>query len=225
MDWLIRAFQSSIGKKQIMAVTGLSLCGFLVTHLAGNFFLFGGMEAFDGYAEGLESMPYLLIPAEIALLAIFVTHVALAIRVTLENHRARRSRYQVEGDRGARTPASSTMIISGAFILAFIVIHLLHFKLADRIVIDGYESLYWLVIVTFKNPVNLIWYVVGVCILGAHVFHGVESAFRSLGLCNSRFAPAILWASRAFGVSMAIGYSSLPIYAYCFVDLPAAIAS
>jgi len=218
MDRIVRALQSSIGKKQVMAVTGFALAGFLVAHLAGNLLLFAGAEAFDGYAAALESRKWLLIPAEIGLLAVFVTHVGLAIRVTIENHRARPARYHVDAHRGARTPASSTMIVSGAFILAFIVIHLLHFKFGR----DEGESLYWLVIRTFKNPVNLIWYIVGVSILGAHLWHGVQSAFRSLGLWRTRSASMIVSVSRTFGVAMAVGYAALPIYAYCFVDLPPA---
>ncbi len=217
MNWITRAFQSSIGKKQLMAVTGLALCGFLVTHLAGNFFLFGGQAAFDGYADTLASQPFLIWPARAGLLAIFATHIALAVKLTIENQNARPSRYAITADRGKKNLASSTMIISGVFILAFVIIHLLHFTLSDRLVvtIDGEEqaSLYWLVIKTFHNPVNLIWYIVGVAILGAHVGHGVQSAFRSLGLWNGRYAQAITWGSRGFGAAIAVGFASLPIYA------------
>ena len=76
-----------------MAVTGLALCGFLVTHLAGNFFIFAGQEAFDAYAQALADAPYIIWPARAGLLAIFLVHVGLAFRLTYENKQARPVRY------------------------------------------------------------------------------------------------------------------------------------
>ncbi len=223
----IRALSSSIGKKQLMALTGLALCGFLVTHLAGNFLLFLGPAVFDAYAGGLESRPWLVIPAEIVLLAIFGCHLYLALRVSLENRRARPRRYEVSGNRGKITLASRTMVYSGIVILVFIVLHVALFKFGERptVTVDGTtheESLYWLVVRTFQSPFALVWYVVAVCVVGMHVFHGVQSALRSFGLNNARFDPVLQFVSSAFGIAIALGYSSLPVFIHLFVVFPQA---
>ena len=225
MSWITRALSSSIGKKQVMAVTGLLLSGFLVSHLVGNFLLFAGAETFDAYAHGLESRPWLLYPAEVILAAIFFVHLAMAVRLTMENRRARPGRYAVHNTRGKMTWASATMPLTGVFILVFLILHILHFKFGERVSVDlgGGEvyadSLYWLVIQTLREPVYFLWYIVSVCIVGVHVYHGVQSALRSLGLSNEKYAGCIEWIGRAFGVAIALGYSALPVYAY-LVKMP-----
>lgn len=212
MAWLLKVARSSIGKKQIVALTGLALCGFLVVHLAGNFLLFAGQETFDAYAEALTSMPF-IIPAEVVLALIFLSHIALAIRVTWENWRARSSRYAVNSTCGERTLASGTMIVSGLIILVFLVLHLIDFKVAY----DEGTSLYQLVVDKFQQPFYVIWYVFAVCVLGLHVSHGVQSAFRSLGLVHAKYTPIVEKLGTLFAVIVAVGYASLPIYAYFFL--------
>jgi succinate dehydrogenase / fumarate reductase cytochrome b subunit len=199
-----------------MALTGLALCGFLVIHLAGNLLLFAGAEKFNGYARFLEENP-LLIPAEIVLFLTFALHIYLGVRVSLENRRARPDRYAVQGKKGGRTLASSTLWISGGITLVFLVLHLIHFKLADR---TG-TTLYHIVVTAFHSLPYSAWYVLAVCVLGLHVGHGMQSACRSLGLHHPKYAPAIRWASYLFGALVAIGYASLPIWAYLFTRNPA----
>jgi len=212
MAWLSKVARSSVGKKQIVALTGLALCGFLVVHLAGNLLLFAGQEAFDGYVETLTSNP-LIIPAEVILALLFLGHIALAIRVTWENRRARPGRYTVSATRGERTVASSTMIASGLVVLVFLVLHLIDFKVAYE---EG-TSLYQLVVSKFQGPFYVIWYVFAVCVLGLHVSHGVQSSFRSLGLMHAKYTPIVEALGTIFAVIVAVGYASLPLYAYFFI--------
>ncbi len=212
MAWLSKIARSSIGKKQIVALTGLALCGFLVVHLAGNLLLFAGQEAFDGYVEVLSSHP-LIIPAEVILALLFLGHIALAIRVTWENRRARPTRYTVSATRGERTVASSTMIASGLVVLVFIILHLIDFKVAW----EKGTSLYDLVVSKFQGPFYVIWYVFAVCVLGLHVSHGVQSSFRSLGVVHPKYTPVIETIGKVFAVIVVVGYASLPIYAYFFL--------
>ncbi|HVR72777.1 MAG TPA: succinate dehydrogenase cytochrome b subunit [Planctomycetota bacterium] len=210
MSWIFKAAARSIGKKQCMAVTGLGLSVFLVVHLAGNFLLIVGPEEFNGYARALEENP-LLIPAEVVLLLGFVLHFGLAAWVTLENWRARPVRYVVKASEGTRTFASSTMWLTGSITLVFVVLHLIHFKFADHEAAGGLHNL---VLTTFQSLPIVIWYVAAVCALGLHVGHGFQSAFRTLGLQHPKYTPFIQWLSRIFGVVVALGYSSLPIWAY-----------
>jgi succinate dehydrogenase / fumarate reductase cytochrome b subunit len=210
---LARAFKSSIGRKQAVALTGLFLCGFLVAHLAGNLLLLAGREKFDGYVRALEDSPVLVIGVEIVLAVAFGLHVALAGRLTVENFQARGTRYHAAGGRGAKTLGSSTMIASGTVIFIFLVIHLANFKLADRP--DG--SLYNVVVRTFQgSAAYAIWYVIASVILGLHLSHGFQSAFRTLGLDHPRHGRTIRAAGLGFAVIMAAGYSLLPVYCRWF---------
>lgn len=224
MTLLRRVLRSSIGRKQLVALTGIALMGFLVVHLAGNLLLFAGREAFDDYAAFLESNP-LLIPAEIVLLALFLVHIGLALQVNYENRRARATRYVVQKTRGAKNPANTTMVFSGLIVLIFMVLHLLNFKFADRVPVttetgETIESLYWVVINFFQASFfYVVWYILAVCVLGLHVSHGFRSVFRTLGLEHPGYMGALRWCGIGFGVIVAVGYSVLPIYAY-FQELP-----
>ena len=211
MTWLFSTFKSSIGKKQLMALTGLGLYGFLIVHLAGNLLIFAGAESFNGYARTLEENP-LLIPAEVVLLVVFLAHIVLAGAVTVENRRARPARYVMKRREGGKTIASSTMFVSGSLILVFLVLHLIHFKFASR---EG-TTLYHLVVNTFQRPGYVAWYVVAMVVLGFHLYHGFQSAFRTLGLVHPRYTPAVVVLSRVLAVVLAAGYILIPIWIYFF---------
>jgi succinate dehydrogenase / fumarate reductase cytochrome b subunit len=122
--------KTTIGQKVLMAATGLSLVGFLTSHLVGNFLLFdgiGGQDAFNKYAHWLTSHPAIK-PMEIGLVALFVIHIALAIKVTLAAKAARPEKYAVSDNLGESTFASRTMIHTGGIIFIFLILHLVTFK-------------------------------------------------------------------------------------------------
>ncbi len=209
----------SILKKFFMALTGLGLLGFLVTHLAGNLLIFKGSGAFNLYADNLEHLGLLLIVAELGLSAIFVAHIVLAIKVTLENKAARPIAYQVKNTAGQSTFASRTMMITGVLILIFVVFHIIHFKLGAK-KDHGVTVLWELVVNTFSNPVYALGYVVFMLILGTHLSHGASSILQTLGIlkphwrANSRVVGALI------GWGIALGFASLPLYALLVKPAP-----
>jgi succinate dehydrogenase / fumarate reductase cytochrome b subunit len=210
MNWITRYWSSSIGRKQIMAKTGLLLCGFLIVHLAGNMLLYAGPEAFNAYAAKLTSNKFLLIPAEIVLFSIFGVHIALAMKLTLENRQARGGvRYAVNTQSGDMNIATKTMPITGIWTFIFLALHLINFKFANHDVENG---LYGVVQSHFQNPVWSLYYIVSMALLGLHVGHGVQSAFQTYGLTHPKWEAIIKNASIAFGLLVFVGYSSFPVY-------------
>ena len=196
---------SSIGKKLGMALTGLAIYGFLAGHLAGNLLLLSGDggEAFNAYSAFLMAHP-LLIPTEIVLLAIFLLHIYFAIRVSVENRRARPEGYAAGSKAvGGRSFASRTMLYSGIVILVFVVIHVYTFKYGD---LNG-GTLHDLVRATFQQTGYMVWYVAAMVVLGFHLWHAFQSAFQTLSLkCQ-----AIRVAGLVLGLVIAGGFALIPI--------------
>lgn len=205
MTWIVRTLSRSVGQKVVVAVAGLSLSGFLVAHLAGNLLFFKGREALNGYAELLTSSPILPL-AELGLAALFLIHIVVALRVTVLNWQARPQRYQTKRWEGGKTLGSATMWITGSLVLGFLVVHLLGFRFTET------ESLYDLAVQRFSSVPYSIGYVVCMLVLGLHVSHGFQSAFRTLGLVHPKYMPVVQWVSYAFAVVVAAGFSSIPIY-------------
>lgn len=207
-------FRSSIGRKQLMAVTGLSLCGFLVPHLTGNLLLIKGEEAFNAYAVFLHSIPG-FIYVEFALAFVFILHIYLGISLTIENRKARSSRYEVNASKGASNLANKTMPFTGIWILIFLAAHIIGLRLnPDVFTTPESVNVFQIIDTMFSDPLKVGFYVLSSCVLGFHVGHGLQSAFQTLGLTGSGFTPIIKKVSVAFGFLMAIGYSILPIYIY-----------
>jgi len=207
---------SSITKKQIVALTGLVLIIFVIAHLAGNLFIYGGPGAFNGYAEHLEDLGILLNMAEYTLLAVFVIHIWTTVLLVLENIKARGGlkRYAVNKPVGNRSLATAIMPYSGTYLLLFVLWHLFDFDLADqagpRSLIAGKSyGLYGIVVNSFSDPLHSALYIIAMCFLGLHLAHGVESTVQTFGLRNP---PAFQKFSRYFAFLMVIGYSSIPVY-------------
>ncbi len=209
--------ESSIGKKIMVAAAGFLLCGFLVTHLAGNLLMFVGGEAFNRYAEALVSNPLLPL-AEAGLVGLFLLHIVLSVRATLANRAARPEGYQVYKGKGARTPGSRTMAVTGLLILAFVVIHVATLKYQ----VGGAKGpdLFAHVLGWFANPWYSIFYVLAVAGVGLHLSHGVQSALQTFGVNHPRYTPALKKAGLAFAVLIFAGFASLPVY-FGFFHKPA----
>jgi len=207
----------------MVAAAGFLLCGFLVTHLAGNLLMFVSGSAFDRYAEALEHNPLLPI-AELGLVALFLLHIVLSVRATLANRAARPEGYQVYKGKGARTPGSRTMAITGLLILAFIIVHVATFKYdvgGLKGQIPGQEeSLFAHVLGWFANPWYAIFYVLAVGGVGLHLSHGVQSAIQTFGLSHPRYTPLLKKAGLAFAFLIFVGFASLPVY-FGFIHKPA----
>ena len=209
---------TSVTKKQIMGITGLLLCGFLLGHLAGNLLLFVGPEAFNKYSHALTSNKAIYI-VEAILALIFISHIAMAIRLTMENKAARPEGYYMRKHSGrGSTFASSTMPYTGMIGFVFLVLHILGIKFGayyeatyDGVVI---RDVYRTTIELFQNPANIGFYVIAVVALGIHVSHGFWSAFQSLGFNHPKYMPKIQLVSKLFGLLVAVGFGALPIVCY-----------
>lgn len=217
-------WRTSVFRKQVVAVSGLLLIGFILGHLYGNFHIFGGPEALNGYSDKLHELGALLWVVRAGLLAVAVIHIYFTVLLTLENRRARgQERYDQPNSKGTETTefAKKTMILSGGLMFIFIVLHLADFTFVDRTgprsVVGGElgaESLglYGVVWKAFTNPLHSFLYIVAVCLVGMHLTHGLESLVQTLGFRHPVYT---LWISRlsiALGVLVAAGYSLIPLY-------------
>lgn len=211
-------FTSSIGKKQIMAITGLGLVGFTITHLLGNLLIFLGPDAFNLYAYKLTSNPLIYV-AEAGLLSMFLAHLVLAGILRVQNSNARPVKYYMKKSSGrGETFASKTMPITGVIMLAFIILHLINFKYGAHYetVVDGQKlrDLYRVVIEYFSNPFYVAWYVFAVTALGVHTSHGLQSSLQSIGVNHPKYTPTFKKISCAYGCVVAVGFSALAIFSY-----------
>jgi succinate dehydrogenase / fumarate reductase, cytochrome b subunit len=209
---------SSIGKKYLMGLTGLIWAGFVLTHMAGNLLILVSADAYNKYGHGIVTSG-ILIPAEIVLVLAFITHVLMAVLLTIENRQARGSRYAVapKGDKGGSL-ASRTMAMQGSLVLVFVILHLITFKYGTyyETTVGGVtmRDLHRLIVEVFHNPIYVGWYVVALIILGFHLRHGVGSIFQSFGLKNDHYAPLIQKIAIAYGVIVTIGFLSQPFYVF-----------
>lgn len=187
MTVVMRFLTSSIGRKMLMGLTGLLLIGFLIAHLAGNLLILKSSEAFNDYEHAMTTNPLLYV-AEIGLLTLFVAHFISGIGVTLKNRAARPVGYTVKrfaGHTSHKSLSSATMIVTGIVVLVFVPLHLYTFKYGTHYPLAGNpqrRDLYRLVIEEFHEPLEVIWYVVAMVVVGFHLWHGFGSGFESLGL-------------------------------------------
>ena len=206
--------RSSIGKKALMALSGLMLIGFLIAHVLGNLTLYGDGDGtkFNEYAHKLESLGPVKLAAEVGLLALFVAHISLGMRTAMANREARPQRYKDTPAKGARSAASITMIATGAVVLVFLVIHIIDFRLADFSKI----GLAQLVIERLSTPLGAGIYFVGMLVLGVHLWHGFQSAFQTLGLRHPTYACAIRNVGMAIAVVTAGLFATFPVLCLVF---------
>jgi succinate dehydrogenase / fumarate reductase cytochrome b subunit len=209
LRWIGNALASSVGKKLVMGLTGLLLVGFLVEHLHGNLKLYeGDGEGFNEYVDYLQGFGPLLLIAEVGLAALFLCHIFLAIRLTLENRQARDERYVVRSNRGKETFGSVSMFVTGALLLGYIIKHLLDFRFADGFFDDPKGA----VMSTLHQPGTAFIYVVASIVLGIHLSHGFRSAFQSLGASHPKLDPILERAGWGIAVFFALGFGSFPVY-------------
>jgi succinate dehydrogenase / fumarate reductase cytochrome b subunit len=203
---------STIGRKYVMAVTGLGLVGFVVTHMAGNLLLFQGREAINEYGHFLHHFMHGwgLWIARAGLLAFVVLHIASAVSLAREELAARPVRYRQWKPRKS-TYASRTMRWSGVIVLAFVVYHLLHFTFGsahpDFVPGDVHHNM----LVGFRAWPVALFYVVSMVLLGLHLRHGVWSLFQSLGVSHPRYLGMAKAAAAVIATVVVVGNVSFPL--------------
>lgn len=227
--FVIEFYRSAVGKKWVMAITGLGILGFSIAHMIGNLKMFlpdvDGEPDMDVYAESLRELFTPIFPETVflwilrtGLIAIFLLHIHAAYSLTLVNHRARQGGYEGPRNYVAANYASRTMRWSGTIFLAFLLFHLADFTLGiEPMAPEVWErgEVFANFVATFSRPLVTILYVVASVLLGVHLYHGSWSMFQSLGINNPRFNA---WRRYlAYGVSavITIGFIA-PVLAVAF---------
>lgn len=211
-------WQSSIGKKLIVAVTGLAMVLFLAGHLTGNLLIYAGREAFNEYAEFLHTAGHgaLIWIARVGLLVTVVLHIWATICLTRQNRAARNERYAYQQTIQAKK-SSLIMIWSGLTILAFIIFHILHFtvRVNSDLAKIGATDPYGMVIAGFQggtmNLLVVLFYIIAMTLLCSHLIHGVSSIFQTLGLRSKKAQDLIQKLSLGYALVIWLGFISVPI--------------
>ncbi|MEO5603542.1 MAG: succinate dehydrogenase cytochrome b subunit [Cyclobacteriaceae bacterium] len=222
MNWFTNFFSSTIGRKLVMALTGLFLILFLIVHLIGNLQLMksDGGQAFNQYAQFMTSNPLIVIISYVNY-ALILIHIIWSILLTRRNRSARGVKgYAINNNSSHWT--SRNMGILGTFIFIFLVIHLrgfwyeMHWGGIPTASYDGteYKNLYSVVDVAYTELWFVILYVVSMVLLAFHLFHGFGSAFQTLGLNHVKYNPVIRFIGVAFAVIVPALFALIPIYMY-----------
>ena len=222
MKVITNIFRSSLGKKYIMAVSGLVLFLFVIGHLVGNLQFFLGAESINRYGHFLQTNLELIWPARIFLLAMIALHIWSAINLSIENKAARPVAY-ANWNPTTASYASRTMLMSGIIIFVFIIYHLLHYTAQVQYInftrqnFTTFEDpqkrhdIFKMMVVGFHNPWVSIFYIVGIGLLCLHLSHGVSSMFQSLGWKNKVYGPSLDTGARVLAWLIFLGYVSIPI--------------
>jgi succinate dehydrogenase / fumarate reductase cytochrome b subunit len=215
-------FSSSIGKKYLMALSGLVLAGFVFVHMLGNLQLFLGQEALNAYAYKLQSIPAVLWGFRLFLLLATLTHVLTAILLVREN-RAARPKPNADEKFVQATVASRSMGLTGSLLFAFIVFHVLHYTV--RVTHPEYQDMHYvlekngkevhdvftMIVVGFTGKWISATYIVCMAMLCLHLTHGVSSLFQTVGIRNTAWKARLDGIAIAYGWIIFIGFISVPM--------------
>ncbi len=191
MNILNALFKTSLGKKVIMAITGLVLVGFVFGHLVGNLQIFSAPEKINAYAHLLQSLGPALWAIRCFLLLMVVLHIWSAIALVLENKAARGEKGYAGQQTLRASFASRTMKYSGLIVFAFIIYHILHFTTKqaygpELFMVDLHGEMvpdvHTMMVLGFREPLVALFYMVAIALLSLHLSHGISSMFQSVGL-------------------------------------------
>lgn len=222
MKPLALLFGTTLGRKYLMAISGIALVLFVLGHMLGNLLFFQGPDALNFYAYQLKSLGAVLWATRIGLLVMVGLHIWAAVALTIENRRARPQSYRCK-DNHETSFAARTMRWSGVILLCFIVYHLLHYtalvvnpEFADlKASIDGVEGVhhdvYSMVVAGFSTWWVSAFYIVSVGLLCLHLSHGFSSMFQSLGIRNERWRYRLNKIALAYGIFIFVGFAAVPV--------------
>jgi succinate dehydrogenase / fumarate reductase cytochrome b subunit len=217
----MQLFTTSIGRKILMAITGLFLALFGVVHLIGNTTIFGWLTGgINAYAHHLHAFPPMVWAFRAVMLVIVAVHIWFGIQLTVENRGGRPQQYAVKSVQKA-TFASENMIWTGVLLLAFIVYHLLHFtgKVMpgmDQLALNQEGAVDVFLMMTsgvygFKNILITLIYGGAMVALFLHLSHGIQSIFQSVGLSNDKVLPVLVKTGTFVAVVLFLGYITIPL--------------
>lgn len=209
---------SSIGKKQVMGISGLLWCGFVLSHMVGNLLYLVGPDAYNAYGHAITGNKMIYYPMEFGLLLTLTLHVVFAILVAKGNRAARPVGYAVNpgmGTKGYASIASKTMAYTGFLVLVFIILHLITFRFGVHYDFEHngvmIRDLHRLMTETFQSVGYTAWYLVCLFVLGLHLSHAFWSSLQTMALIPPGRECALRCLSQAFGWSIAIGFAINPI--------------
>jgi succinate dehydrogenase / fumarate reductase cytochrome b subunit len=220
LPWPLEFYRSAVGKKWVMAVTGIILLGYIAAHMIGNFKLYIGAESINSYGEALRDLgghlaprTHLLWAMRIGLLAATALHIHAAYSLTVTNWKARGGRY-AQRDYAVANYASRTMRWTGVIVAFFVLFHLADLTWGTTpLAVDEFVrgDVYANLVASFSRPVVAVAYMVANAALAVHIFHGTWSLFQSLGWSNPRFNHWRKYAAYAFSGAILLGNLSFPI--------------
>lgn len=212
MERALALYRSTIGKKVLMALSGVVLFGFLIGHMLGNLQYFLGPEVINAYGASLHESMLLLWGVRVVLLVSLVVHVAMTVQLVRRNAAARPNAYARKRTVAASL-AARTMIISGPVIFVFVLFHIAHLTLGWRVVPPDFipGDMYTNLSTGFRVPWVAVFYVVCVGLVAMHVFHGAWSMFRTIGLVHPRYDRMVRVFATATAIAIGVGFASLPI--------------
>ena len=226
MKWLKNFLTSSIGRKVIMSLTGLFLILFLVVHLVGNLQLLldDNGESFNLYAKKMTTDPLIKTVSYLLYLSILV-HAVQGWMLWSANRKARgKQKYAVDIVRGGSSNGrlAKNMGWIGTIVFVFILIHLYQFwfkmKIGDISMVQYGETevknLYELVRIAYASPGFVLFYLLSMGVIAAHLWHGFQSAFQTLGLYSRRYGPVIKYTGLAYAILVPLGFAIIPVYMY-----------
>lgn len=218
MSWLSKTLSSTIGKKFIMAGTGLFLITFLIVHLIGNFQLLAndGGESFNKYAYLMTHNPFIK-TVSYGLYAFILIHTVYAILLTIQNKKARPVEYQAFKNRS--TWASRSMMLLGSLLFFFILTHMKDFWYKYKFTElpfktyggEIFKDLYTVVFTEFHEPFHVIIYVIAQVVLAFHLSHGFASAFQTFGINHKKYTPLINGLGLVYSIAVPFGFAIIPI--------------
>jgi succinate dehydrogenase / fumarate reductase cytochrome b subunit len=205
-----RFYDSTVGKKAVMAVSGIFLFLFVIAHLVGNLQFFEGPEKMNAYGRFLRIEPALLWGARITLFVMVALHIWSSILLAIRKNQARPQSY-VKKKAVSSTYASRTMYWSGPIIAIFVVYHLLDFTFG--VANPGYQEgeIYANIVRSFQNPLISGFYILAMALLCMHLYHGAWSMFQTLGVGSPRYTPLLKRFAGVISIAIFLGFVSIPL--------------
>jgi succinate dehydrogenase / fumarate reductase, cytochrome b subunit len=220
MNRVVALWHTSVGKKAVMAVTGIIMVAYLITHVLANLLAFQGPEQINAYSRLLHGTGGALWAARLVLLAAVVLHILAAVQLTARRRAARPVGYAGGREAQVSTFASRSIRWGGGLILVFLVYHILHFTLgtvhASFVEGDPYHN----VAAGFASPLVVLFYELAMAAVGLHLYHGIWSSGRSLGLSPASPRPLRRQLALALSVIVWAGFTAIPIAVYTGVIRP-----
>ena len=209
MKWLLRFYRSTVGKKILMAVTGLIWVLFVIEHMAGNLLALKGPEAINRYAGFLKASDEVLWTFRIGLIVALVVHVDSMVQLTVRNWSSRSGRYAKVSYQAA-SPAARTMRWGGVFLLLWLVYHILHFTTGQLHPDFSHTDVFTNVSIAFQSGWKVAIYAAAMVALGFHLYHGVWSMFQTVGVNHPHVEKPRRWLATAIAILIPVGFLTVP---------------